>query len=54
MSKDKGYITPSVPQGMIELLPKEQILFNKMMDTIKNTYELFGFIPLDTPVMEKA
>ena len=54
MSKDKGYIVPSIPQGMQELLPKEQILFNKMMDTIKSTYELFGFIPVDTPVMEKA
>ena len=54
MSKEKNYITPSIPQGMIELLPKEEILFEKMLRTIRDTYELFGFIPVDTPVMEKA
>lgn len=54
MGKQKDYIIPSIPQGMIELLPKEQILFNKMLQTIRSTYELFGFIPVDTPVMEKA
>ncbi len=54
MSKEKNYIVPSIPQGMIELLPKEEILFEKMLRTIRDTYELFGFIPVDTPVMEKA
>lgn len=54
MSKEKNYIVPSIPQGMIELLPKEEILFKKMLRTIRDTYELFGFIPVDTPVMEKA
>ena len=54
MSKEKNYIIPSIPQGMIELLPKEEILFEKMLRTIRDTYELFGFIPVDTPVMEKA
>jgi len=38
--------------GMMELLPNEQVLFNKMMDTIRKVYEQYGFLPLDTPVVE--
>ena len=38
--------------GFMELLPPDQILFNKMKDTIKDVYESFGFLPLDTPVLE--
>lgn len=38
--------------GMMELLPNEQVLFNKMMDIIKKVYEQYGFLPLDTPVVE--
>lgn len=40
--------------GFMELLPAEQLAFNKMFDTIRYTYELFGFVPLDTPVLERA
>jgi len=28
--------------------------FNKMFDTIRHAYEVFGFIPLDTPILERA
>ncbi len=41
-------------KGFKELLPAEQITFNKMLEIIRNTYELYGFIPLDTPVLERA
>ena len=47
-------VKPSILAGFMELLPQEQIQFNKMKDTIRRTYESFGFLPLDTPVMEKA
>nr|MBQ5811535.1 putative sulfate exporter family transporter [Clostridia bacterium] len=43
---------PRVLQGTMELLPPDQILFNRMYDTIRETYESFGFLPLDTPVLE--
>ena len=43
---------PRILSGFMELLPKEQILFNKMYDTIREVYESFGFLPLDTPVIE--
>ncbi|MBN2431521.1 MAG: histidine--tRNA ligase [Acidobacteria bacterium] len=43
-----------VLSGFMELLPAEQLLFNRMKDTIRSVYERFGFVPLDTPVMELA
>ncbi len=47
-------VEPSVLAGFIELLPKEQMMFTRMQDTIKQTFESYGFIPLDTPVLEKS
>ena len=45
-------IKPKTLPGFMELLPNEQILFNKMKDTIQKTYESYGFWPLDTPIIE--
>ncbi len=45
-------ITPKILPGFMELLPPEQILFNKIKDTIREVYESFGFLPLDTPTIE--
>lgn len=50
MAKNK--VKPRILTGFMELLPKEQILFNSMYDTIREVYESFGFLPLDTPVIE--
>ena len=50
----KEIIKPSILAGFMELTPSDQILFNKMMDTIRKNYEKFGFLPIDTPVIEKA
>lgn len=47
-------VKPSTLPGFMELLPREQILFNEMLDTIKRNYEKYGFLPLDTPVIEKS
>lgn len=47
-------VKPSILPGFMELLPSDQILFNKMMDTIRKNYEKFGFLPIDTPVIEKS
>lgn len=43
---------PRTLSGFMELLPNEQILFNQMKEQIENTYKKFGFLPLDTPVIE--
>lgn len=40
--------------GTMELLPHEQLIFNKMKDIIRETYELFSFLPIDTPALEKT
>jgi len=47
-------VKPSILPGFMELTPQDQILFNKMMDTIRANYEKFGFLPIDTPLIEKA
>ncbi len=52
MSKD--IVKPSILPGFMELIPEEQILFNEMLDTIRANYEKFGFLPIDTPVIEKS
>ena len=51
---DRQITKPSILPGFMELLPAEQIAFNQMMDTIRSNFERYGFIPLDTPVIEKA
>jgi histidyl-tRNA synthetase len=40
--------------GVLELLPPEQIAFQEMLDTIRRNYERYGFLPVETPVMELA
>ncbi len=47
-------VKPSILPGFMELTPSNQILFNKMMDTIRKNYEKFGFLPIDTPLIEKS
>lgn len=48
----KKSVEPRTLPGFMELLPQDQILFNKMVDTIRSVYEEFGFLPLDTPTIE--
>ena len=36
----------------MELLPRDQIAFQRMLDAIRRTFEGFGFLPVETPVME--
>lgn len=45
-------VKPRTLPGFMELLPQDQILFNKMYDTIRKNYEKFGYLPLDTPIIE--
>lgn len=45
-------VIPKTLPGFLELLPKDQILFNELMDKIRHSYEKFGFLPLDTPILE--
>ncbi|MFN0058828.1 MAG: histidine--tRNA ligase [Planctomycetota bacterium] len=45
-------ITPRSVPGTLELLPREQVVFQKMMDRIRCGFERFGYLPVETPVME--
>lgn len=47
-------IEPRTLPGFMELLPSEQVLFNQMKEKIKKTYEKYGFLPIDTPVIESS
>ncbi|MBD8879611.1 MULTISPECIES: histidine--tRNA ligase [Rhodanobacter] len=40
--------------GVLELLPLDQIAFQRMLDTIRRNYERFGFLPVETPAIEYA
>jgi len=47
-------VKPSILPGFMELLPQDQIAFNRMMDTIRRNFEKYGFLPIDTPIIEKS
>lgn len=54
MEKKEEKMKPKTLPGFMELMPNEQILFNKMKETIQKTYEKYGFLPIDTPIIEDA
>ena len=45
-------VEPRILQGFSELLPSDQLAYNAMYDKIRSVYERFGFLPIDTPVLE--
>jgi len=48
-----AYPETRVMSGFMELLPEEQIEFDKIKATVMETFEAFGFTALDTPVIER-
>ncbi len=47
-------IKPHTLSGFMELTPQKQVRMEKMTEVIKRVYSLYGFTPLDTPVIEAA
>ena len=47
-------IKPRTLSGFMELLPAPQSQFERMLAALRETYSLYGFTPLDTPVIESA
>ncbi|MCP4522126.1 MAG: histidine--tRNA ligase [Cytophagales bacterium] len=43
---------PSVPKGTRDFGPVQMVKRNYIFDTIKTTFQKFGFMPLETPSME--
>ena len=50
--ENQNQVEPRTLPGFMELHPVKQVMFNQMKDIIKKSYEKFGFLPLDTPVLE--
>lgn len=47
-------IKPRTLSGFMELLPQRQAQMEKMMQILRETYSLYGFAPLDTPIIEAS
>ncbi len=47
-------VTPKTPAGTMELLPPEQAVFQRMLDTIRDKYTRYGFVQIETPVFEEV
>lgn len=45
---------PRTLSGFMELLPKQQVLMENIMQVLRETYSLYGFTPLDTPIIEAS
>ncbi len=43
---------PSVPKGTRDFLPDEMARRNHIFDTIRNVFDLYGYVPIETPAME--
>src|SRR3989304_3111446 len=40
--------------GFPEFLPEEQIVIQSVLDTMRAVYEKFGFVPIETPAVERV
>ena len=47
-------IKPRTLSGFMELLPQRQMQMERFMEVLRESYSLYGFTPLDTPVIEAA
>ena len=47
-------VSPRTLSGFMELLPREQMKMERMMEILRRSYASYGFTPLDTPVIESA
>ncbi len=38
-------------KGTFDFLPEEQVIRNKLIDILRSTFELYGYLPLETPII---
>ena len=50
--KSRNTVVPKIGSGFKDYLSSEMIARNRLISQIRNTFELFGFLPLDTPAIE--
>jgi histidyl-tRNA synthetase len=48
----RGAVEPRLSRGLRDLLAETMLARQRMIDTIRGVYELYGFVPLDTPAIE--
>lgn len=53
-NNNMSIVTPQRPSGFPEYTPAQQIAFNSLLAKIRTSYELAGFTPVETPVLELA
>lgn len=53
MSNQAKKITPALPRGMRDYLPDQMAVRQKIIETLRRVFELYGFQPLETPAMER-
>ena len=47
-------VQPRTLSGFMELLPEQQMKMERMMEVLRQSYSVYGFAPLDTPIIESA
>lgn len=47
-------VSPRTLSGFMELLPADQVKMERMLQILRDTYSLYGFTPLDTPIIESS
>ena len=47
-------VAPRTLSGFMELPPAQQMKMERMMEVLRRSYSLYGFTPLDTPIIEAA
>lgn len=47
-------VKPRTLSGFMELLPARQVQFDRMVASLRESYSLYGFTPLDTPLIEAS
>ena len=47
-------VQPRTLSGFMELLPRQQMVMERIMKILRETYSLYGFTPLDTPIIEAS
>ncbi len=47
-------VSPRTLSGFMELLPDSQMKMERMMEVLRQSYSVYGFTPLDTPIIESA
>ena len=45
-------IQPKVLKGFRDFLPQDEILRSSLIEKLTRTYRAYGFVPIDTPVLE--